>query len=252
MGGMQASHPSLLQQSAMSISNSFYKFQANTPIGCPECVVYSITHKDTESKLTFADFFHEVMREESTLLRQFVDKIHSFSYEQALFFETPPINYNSYQNTPFEYILIPSKRLSVIEPEYTPFEAKFQLSCSGPPSSSSSSSAAAAVATNIGEVVSFGNLAGDSMLVVPCPFYNMHSRTALNFSHLYSFVRTAPSSLVERFFKRVALEAIAFITDKPTQSLWISTSGLGVSWLHMRLDSFPKYYNWAPYKKPLD
>lgn len=32
--------------------------------------------------------------------------------------------------------------------------------------------------------------------------------------------------------------------------LWVSTSGLGVSWLHVRLDSRPKYYTYAPYKQP--
>ena len=30
--------------------------------------------------------------------------------------------------------------------------------------------------------------------------------------------------------------------------LWVSTSGLGVYWLHVRLDSYPKYYQHAPYK----
>ena len=27
----------------------------------------------------------------------------------------------------------------------------------------------------------------------------------------------------------------------------MSTSGMGVSWLHIRLDFRPKYYNWKPY-----
>jgi hypothetical protein len=28
---------------------------------------------------------------------------------------------------------------------------------------------------------------------------------------------------------------------------WISTSGLGVPWVHVRLDSYPKYYQYRPY-----
>jgi len=32
------------------------------------------------------------------------------------------------------------------------------------------------------------------------------------------------------------------------QLFWVSTSGLGVSWLHVRFDTFPKYYNWHEYK----
>jgi hypothetical protein len=31
--------------------------------------------------------------------------------------------------------------------------------------------------------------------------------------------------------------------------LWLSTSGLGVAWLHVRLDSRPKYYSYAPYRR---
>jgi hypothetical protein len=34
------------------------------------------------------------------------------------------------------------------------------------------------------------------------------------------------------------------ISDTPT---WLSTAGLGVIWLHLRLDSRPKYYSYRPY-----
>jgi hypothetical protein len=30
--------------------------------------------------------------------------------------------------------------------------------------------------------------------------------------------------------------------------VWLSTSGLGVYWLHVRLDTHPKYYQYQPYK----
>lgn len=35
-------------------------------------------------------------------------------------------------------------------------------------------------------------------------------------------------------------------TDYP---IWLSTSGLGVYWLHMRLDRRPKYYTYEPFKE---
>jgi hypothetical protein len=35
------------------------------------------------------------------------------------------------------------------------------------------------------------------------------------------------------------------LDDRP---LWVSTSGLGVSWLHLRFDRRPKYYTHAPYR----
>ena len=44
------------------------------------------------------------------------------------------------------------------------------------------------------------------------------------------------------FSKQLAASALS---DQP---LWVSTCGLGVYWLHVRLDSFPKYYRYAPYQ----
>ena len=34
-----------------------------------------------------------------------------------------------------------------------------------------------------------------------------------------------------------------------TKPVWLSTAGAGVSWLHVRLDDWPKYYGYTPYRK---
>jgi hypothetical protein len=31
------------------------------------------------------------------------------------------------------------------------------------------------------------------------------------------------------------------------QPIWLSTAGMGVAWLHIRLDERPKYYSHKPY-----
>jgi hypothetical protein len=33
-----------------------------------------------------------------------------------------------------------------------------------------------------------------------------------------------------------------------TAPVWVSTAGMGVSWLHVRLDNRPKYYGYKPYR----
>jgi hypothetical protein len=33
------------------------------------------------------------------------------------------------------------------------------------------------------------------------------------------------------------------------QPLWLSTAGTGIFWLHVRLDSRPKYYTYQPYRE---
>ncbi len=38
---------------------------------------------------------------------------------------------------------------------------------------------------------------------------------------------------------------LGMISDRP---IWLSTAGGGVAWLHVRLDSTPKYYGYAPYR----
>jgi len=33
------------------------------------------------------------------------------------------------------------------------------------------------------------------------------------------------------------------------KTFWVSTSGLGVAWLHVRVDSKPKYYSHEAYRE---
>jgi hypothetical protein len=57
-------------------------------------------------------------------------------------------------------------------------------------------------------------------------------------------VHRAPLSQVGELW-RVTAEALETrLGDVP---VWLSTAGLGVYWLHIRLDSRPKYYRHRPY-----
>ena len=89
-------------------------------------------------------------------------------------------------------------------------------------------------------VVSFSNLSGDAALVVPSP------RTGEDaYGHLAAFVRKAPpqqSKALWRVVGRTVEERMG------KQGLWLSTAGGGVAWLHVRMDSRPKYYGFAPYR----
>lgn len=91
-------------------------------------------------------------------------------------------------------------------------------------------------------VVSFDNLGGDALLVAPCPI-----PASAIYGHLASFVRDAPASQIDEFWRCVACTFERTVSQTP---VWISTSGLGVIWLHVRLDSYPKYYTHAPYRTP--
>lgn len=91
-------------------------------------------------------------------------------------------------------------------------------------------------------IVAFENLGGDAMLVVPSP---RASDSA--YGHLAAFVRHAPASQVDSIWSVLGNHVTSRLGAKP---LWVSTAGGGVAWLHIRLDSRPKYYAYAPYKTP--
>jgi len=90
------------------------------------------------------------------------------------------------------------------------------------------------------EVVAFPNLGGDAVMVAPRA---VASKSI--YGHLASFVRQAPERQIHELWQVVARAMHDRLSDRP---VWLSTAGMGVSWLHIRLDSRPKYYGHAPYK----
>jgi hypothetical protein len=95
--------------------------------------------------------------------------------------------------------------------------------------------------TNSG-VVSFTNLGGDATLIVPSP------RTTIDiYGHLANFIRNAPKSQVDALWQVVSTAMTNQLSSRPR---WLSTAGGGVAWLHVRIDSRPKYYGYAPYQLP--
>ncbi len=90
-------------------------------------------------------------------------------------------------------------------------------------------------------VVVFTNLGGDATLVVP----RQISEDA-DYSYLLSFLRTAPALQIDAFWEAAACAVLERVNENP---VWVSTSGGGVSWLHLRLDDRPKYYTHAPYRR---
>jgi hypothetical protein len=92
-------------------------------------------------------------------------------------------------------------------------------------------------------VVSFPNLGGDAILVVPCPLGQPDA-----YGHLAAFVRKAPDAQKHALWKCVGKVMEQHLGEAP---LWLSTAGAGVSWLHVRLDQTPKYYAYQPYRRPV-
>ena len=139
---------------------------------------------------------------------------------EASFWETPPVTKQTLDRT-FEFVLIASPSLSRLEPDSSPFKSRF--------SSQTSKS-----------VLTFPNLGGDALLLVPKPLAD-----AACYTHLARFLRDAPMSQIDELWQSTGRAMQERISGSPT---WLSTSGMGVAWLHLRLDSRPKYYRHESYK----
>lgn len=157
--------------------------------------------------------------------RNFYFSILQRSSFNAFFWENPPVT-RSTSIKPYEFVLVNSPQLSKISADSSPFQDRFN------PMSSDET------------VVTFGTLSRDAELVVPSPIAPHHIYT-----HFASFIRNAPEHQKHDLFISLADQVKINLNNKP---LWISTSGLGVYWLHIRLDTRPKYYTHAPYRQFAD
>lgn len=90
------------------------------------------------------------------------------------------------------------------------------------------------------DVLSFANLGGDAIMVVPAPRADDDA-----YGHLAAFLRHAPRAQRLALWAEVARAALGRLSDAP---VWLSTAGAGVAWLHVRLDDSPKYYGFGPYR----
>ena len=95
--------------------------------------------------------------------------------------------------------------------------------------------------TEENSALAFANLGHDAVLVVPRPLGREDA-----YGHLAAFLRRAPIVQTHALWRQVGLETQRRLTQPgPT---WLSTAGGGVAWLHVRLDTRPKYYRHTPYR----
>lgn len=81
---------------------------------------------------------------------------------------------------------------------------------------------------------SFINLSKDAILVIPMPIKNK------NFATLKDFMDNASETHKKEFWKYVAKEIKKFM--KTNKNTYVSVSGMGVPYTHVRISKVPKYY----------
>jgi hypothetical protein len=171
---------------------------------------------EQQQVLTFAEVITQWQKEAA--FRSFFISLLAEAPYKAFFWETPPVT-GTTQHRPFEFVLIDSPALAGAEAEAYYFAEHFKEGT---------------------EVITFSNLGKDALLVVPCPV-----APPLAYPHLAAFVRHAPPPQIHALWQAVGDAMEKRLSASP---VWLSTSGLGVYWLHVRLDTHPKYYQYQPYK----
>lgn len=181
---------------------------------------YKYILKDSNSNSLSYSSFLTLLSFNSFILTNILKKFHS-----SFYFECIPINKENLNNIIFEFMIIKAPELDYLQLDQNSFQNKFILN---------------------EKVISFNNLGGDASLIVPCPNKNESNEYMRN---IHTFITHASDDLIELLWKKVAEVMIQRLEDNIDQPIWLSTCGNGVYWLHVRLDSYPKYYSWVPYKK---
>lgn len=93
------------------------------------------------------------------------------------------------------------------------------------------------------DAVDFLNLGGDARLVIPTKKSNEEI-----YNHFGKFLKFDQNQQVQAVFKKIGSTVINELEKYST--IWLNTAGLGVIWLHIRMDTTPKYYKTKAYKNP--
>ena len=151
----------------------------------------------------------------------FIAALAATSYP-AFFWETPPLM-SIALSAPFECAAIRGDALARISGDESDFAPHLERGA--------------------GSVAVFPNLGGDALLIAP-----RRMSDADCYGHIAAFLRIAPREQQHELFRVLALETGKRLATSSGR-FWVSTSGLGVPWVHVRLDSFPKYYQYRRYAK---
>lgn len=192
---------------------------------------YKVVDKAHEDKPLTYEAFLTKLETNDDFLDDFVDVLRrglqSFSDMDMTpyFFETPPVTLETLNSTVFEFVLVAAREFNQALPSPGNFQKYLKKCTDG--------------------VVSFSNLGKDAILIVPC---QLAHESPNPYTHLANFIRLGNERQIKLFWQEVARQMQKRLRVKQGKKVWISTCGLGVFWLHVRLDTSPKYYSYTAYR----
>jgi hypothetical protein len=154
--------------------------------------------------MTWKTVIHSLIKKFDTFTYKLIQCLLNVEYT-AYFWECDQVN----MEKPFRFAIFNSKKLAERKQDNNAF--KGVINCKK-------------------NVIAFPSLSKQINLVVPCK----RSQSA-EYTSLATFSQTAPIKQQVSFWKKVG--------ENIKNGDWVSTSGLGVSWLHVRISPRPTYYH---------
>lgn len=182
--------------------------------------------KRGDKALSFMEAMRLFAERDNIFVKLFVKTIAECKFAGVLW-ECPPVTPGTMDTVPFEFVLIKNTDLSKLRKgDADTFGEYF---------------------TNAGKnmaVVFQGLGKNPSMLIAPVPLVQcMSGKSKYNcYVHFKKFLMGAPE---EQVFDTLAVMGREVLNTK--RKIWLNTHGLGVAWLHIRLDPLPKYYEYDEY-----
>ena len=190
------------------------------PVTTTDCMGYEFEVKGNFMDLLANDrtFRLELAR----ILLQCADEI---SHTSGIFWECTPIFVRRAAASccSLRFCVTQARILEGTAPDFTAFSEHFHAAGSS-------------------DVATFPNLGRDAILIAPTP------KGGQNYASLATWLRETRNNedSRDRVLEAVGKALISRIeqqhSTKSTNAIWVSTSGAGVSWLHFRIDNYPKYY----------
>lgn len=159
----------------------------------------------------------QLLRDEREFRDIFIEVMRQSTFK-AYLWETPA--FSSVEDQPFEFVLIHNASLENFTPNSSSFKEHF---------------------TKSDKTIVCKNLRKDALLIIPYP----REKDQNCYTHMANFMRFAPDDQIHELLQQTAISVLDYDTFLP---IWLSTSGLAVPWLHVRVDTKPKYYRYQPYK----
>lgn len=147
-------------------------------------------------------------------------------YFDFYFFEVKPIKYHCIHNESFEFVVsYPS----------VPFLGSADYSCFKE----------YGIVKNDNSIIHFHNKSGDCLLI--CPTYNCNYEKK-NYAHIGLFMKSKNNEQKIQLIQTMLITYYNQLKETPNKFKWLSTHGLGVPWLHVRIDNSPKYIAFEEYR----